>query len=52
MHRHAPIALFVLLVHAALAGAAPLPLSPYVTGLSAPTEIVNAGDGSGRLFVL
>jgi len=52
MHRHAPIALFLLLVHAALAGAAPLPLSPYVTGLSAPTEIVNAGDGSGRLFVL
>ncbi|HEY8243916.1 MAG TPA: PQQ-dependent sugar dehydrogenase [Casimicrobiaceae bacterium] len=52
MSIHAPIAFFVLFVHAVLASAAPLSLSPVVAGLDTPTEIVNAGDGSGRLFVL
>jgi glucose/arabinose dehydrogenase len=43
---------FLFLACATLASAAPLPLSPIVAGLDAPVEIVNAGDGSGRLFVL
>lgn len=32
--------------------AASLQLSPVVTGLSSPLDIQNAGDGSGRLFVV
>src|SRR6187455_1744483 len=52
MRIHAPSTFCLFLACAALASAAPLPLSPLVAGLDAPVEIVNAGDGSGRLFVL
>ena len=50
----APLALLVVLVlvHAALASAAPLTLTPVVTGLDLPVDLVNAADGSGRLFVV
>jgi glucose/arabinose dehydrogenase len=48
----APLAGFILVLHATFAFAAPLTLSPFVTGLESPIDIVNAADGSGRLFVL
>src|SRR5436853_415480 len=37
---------------AADASAAPISLAPVLGGLDAPTLVTNAGDGSGRLFVL
>ena len=40
----APIAGFILFLHATFAGAAPLTLSPFVTGLDSPIDIVNAAD--------
>jgi glucose/arabinose dehydrogenase len=33
-------------------GAAPVVLTPVVSGLASPVQVVNAGDGSGRLFVV
>ena len=30
----------------------PLPLVAVATGLQSPVDVVNAGDGSGRLFVV
>jgi glucose/arabinose dehydrogenase len=37
---------------AAAAQSAPLPLAPLVEDLDRPVDVVSAGDGSGRLFVV
>ncbi|MEO8487253.1 MAG: PQQ-dependent sugar dehydrogenase [Betaproteobacteria bacterium] len=47
-----PLVLASLLLHAAAPHAAPIPLALVVAGLDKPVDIVNAGDGSGRLFVV
>src|SRR3954470_18747793 len=44
--------LALLAAAAAWAVPGPVILQPVVSGLSAPLEIVNAGDGSNRLFVV
>ena len=46
------LSVLLALVLAAAAHAAPLPMTPFVTGLDLPVDVVNAGDGSGRLFVV
>jgi hypothetical protein len=47
------LAFAVLVVEAEPAGAQlTLGFEPVVTGLSSPLGLVNAGDGSGRLFTL
>jgi glucose/arabinose dehydrogenase len=39
-------------IPAAVAAPGPVILQPYASGFTAPLEIVHAGDGSGRLFVV
>jgi hypothetical protein len=46
------LAVTVALASGAVAHAAPIPLAPVVAGVDQPVDIVNAGDGSGRLFVV
>ena len=47
------MAVFVLsLAPAGVTGASSVALTPVVSGLSSPDQVVNAGDGSNRLFVV
>ncbi len=46
------LGLGLLLLFKVLAQDAPVQLSSIATGVTNPTDIQNAGDGSGRLFFL
>lgn len=53
MKKSLPIAfLSLLLLTASLKAQPVLSLSPVITGLAAPMQIVNAGDNSGRVFIV
>jgi glucose/arabinose dehydrogenase len=47
-----PLVLAAIVVDVVVVHAAPVPLTPVVSGLDHPVDIVNAGDGSGRLYVV
>ena len=51
MQRTLPMFLLFAVLAIDTAPAQTLPLASVATGLSRPTDIVNAGDGSGRLFI-
>ena len=52
MTRRLPLVLATLILPIIVAHAAPLPLALVASGLEQPVDIVNAGDGSGRLYIV
>lgn len=53
MKKSLPTAFLSLLLFAGYLKAQPvLSLSPVITGLAAPMQVVNAGDSSGRVFIV